>query len=564
MKKKKMKTIRPIQKGVFLAGGVLGLTILAAGGYFIYDSIHPEKYIYTQENTLSVSIPYIVDGEAAEKQMEIPRGTRIRLEDQGTQESTFVYEGMEITLENRYLKDSLADCLDIEAIYPRRLLNLRDSKGGALTDTVVKKGEKLKVTRIDEEDLDSKTGEINWYQVEKGNKKYWISGYYIETTKKLATKNWNDDITYSTYWDEYFGEGYSEDAYIDQVDYKPTVTQNYKDNPILENCNAVHVSLENLVKYKDYFLSLSKETDINALVVELKGDIGYLWYESEVVENYLDDPSQAFVNSVASVDELEDLIKEFQDAGYYMIGRIVTFKDQLFALQNPEESITDKEDNLIMHNDEYWPSPYSRKAWMYNVDVAKEIAALGINEIQFDYVRFPDGLSSKMDSIDLKNTYDESKASALQGFLQYAKEELDPYKVYVAADVFAWPMVAEDDQDIGQFFLAMASTVDIISPMPYSDHFSNGAMGIDNPSSEPGKVIEEYSKLAYKELQSLKEPPIYRSWIQGYGNLSPEEIKEQIKGLNESGFEGYMVWFGFGVPDDLDQNKEGYIDSAIQ
>ncbi len=74
------------------------------------------------------------------------------------------------------------------------------------------------------------------------------------------------------------------------------------------------------------------------------------------------------------MDELKDLIKEFQDQGYYIIGRIVTFKDQIFALQNSKESITDNSGNLIVHNDEYWPSAYSRKAWMYNVAIAKEVA----------------------------------------------------------------------------------------------------------------------------------------------------------------------------------------------
>lgn len=564
MKKRKLRAGALIRIGGALIAAAFLVSCITAISSGIYNAIHPIRYIYSKENTLQVSVPYIVDGEAAEKKFSIPRGTAVRLSEKKEKESTFQYEGMQISLDNRYLKNTLEECIQIDTVYPRRLINLREKKDGPLCDEIVKKGESVQVTKVDLDDLDQTTGEIRWYQIEKDGKKYWLNGKYVETDKDLATKNWNTDITYSTYWDEYYGEGYSKDAYIDQIDYKPTQTVEYEDNSLLTNCNAVHISLENMIQNKEYYLNLNKETGVNAYVVELKGDAGYLWYDSKAADEYLNDPKQAKSNVLASMDELKDLIKEFQDQGYYIIGRIVTFKDQIFALQNSKESITDNSGNLIVHNDEYWPSAYSRKAWMYNVAIAKEVADCGVNEIQFDYVRFPDGLSASMDSIDLKNTYDESKTAALQGFLQYAKEELEPYHVYVAADVFAWPLVAQDDQDIGQFYLAIANSVDVICPMPYSDHFSAGAMGIEDPGSDPGKVLEEYTRLADKEMKELENPPVYRSWIQAYGDLTPDQIKAQIKGINDSGYEGYMVWYGFGNPEDLDSNKTGYIDSAIQ
>lgn len=564
MKKRKRRLSLPIRISAIVLSILFLTACIFALGSQIYNAIHPVRYIYSQESTLEIHIPYIVDGEAAEKTVEIPRGTKVRLEQKDEEQSTFRYEDMQISLENKYLKNTLEECLDIDTVYPRRLLNLRKEKDGPLTKEVVKKGEKIQVVDINVNDLNTQTGDIQWYQIEKDGEKYWLSGKYVETKKDLATKNWNTNITYSTYWDEYYGEGYSKDAYIDQIDYKPSKKVEYEDNPLLKNCNAVHISLENMIKHKDYYLNLNKETGVNAYAVEFKGDAGYLWYDSQVVDTYFKDSSQVKGHVLADIDEVKSLIKEFQDHGYYIIGRIVTFKDQIFATENTKEAITDKSGNLVVHNDEYWPSAYSRQAWMYNVDIAQEIAKCGVNEVQFDYVRFPDGLVSSMDSIDLKNTYNESKTSALQGFLQYAKDELEPYHVYVAADVFAWPLVAQDDQDIGQFFLAMANTVDVICPMPYSDHFSQGAMGIENPSTEPGRILEEYSKLAAKEMKDLKEPPLYRSWIQAYGNLTPGQIKDQIQGINKAGFEGYMVWYGFGNPEDLDLNKSGYIDSKIE
>ena len=131
------------------------------------------------------------------------------------------------------------------------------------------------------------------------------------------------------------------------------------------------------------------------------------------------------------------------------------------------------------------------------------------NEIQFDYVRFPDGTASANSKLNFHNTYKESKAAAIQGFLQYAKEELSPKHVYVAADMFAWPIVACDDQDIGQFLPAIANVVDIICPMPYLDHFSNGSFNIDDPVEKPYDTLYAFTKISDEQLKSIKYPSKY-------------------------------------------------------
>lgn len=563
MKTKKISVVRLIMSTITILV-VLSLTIYAVP--IIKDIIHPVKYIATTENTLSVNIPYMVDGEADEMTIQIPRGTKVNVQSKSDTVSKVRYNNQTIDIPNENLVDTLEECVKIENVYPRRLVNLREKKNGKLSETVVEKGEKVKVVKVDPDDLNTETGVVQWFQVEKDNKMYYLSGQYVETSKELATKNYAETITYSTYWDEYYGENYSKDAYIDQVDYKPNTITEYENNPLRTDINAVHVSLEYLIENKTYYLSLKDTTGINALAVELKGDGGYLFYESDVVDEYLSDPSEAQTNTLVNKEELSNLFKEFQDAGFYMIARIVTFKDAIFATQNPSESITDSAQNLVLHNDEYWPSAYSRKAWMYNVDIAKEIAQCNVNEIQFDYVRFPDGTLNKYlnNQIDMHNKYNESKTAALQAFCMYAKEELSQYEVYVAADLFAWPVVAQDDQDIGQFLPAIANVVDVVCPMPYTDHFSMGAMGIEDPTAQPEETLYQFSLITAKTLQQIEEPAIYRTWIQGYGNFGPEEMKQQIYGIQKAGYEGYMVWAGNGSPDILSIRQEGFIDSKIE
>lgn len=552
-----------VHRVVFLGTIFVGILILIFMVVpLLQHQIHPTKYINATADTLTIHVPYFNNGEADEKKMTLPRGAKVRVDEIGEQESVIEYNKEKISVKNKYLVDSLEDCLQIDKIYPRRLIHLRDKKDGKLTSKVLKKGESAKVVHIDSEDLNPNTGAIKWYEIKKDGKNYWIRGDCVETSEKMAQKNYAQNIIYSTYWDAYYGDGYSKEAYINQIDYKPRKKQQYKNNPLPKDVNAIHTTLENLIKYKDYFLNLHKTTSINGIVIELKGDNGQLAYQSKVTKDYLSNPKEATEHSVATLPELKQLIQEFKEEGYYTIGRIVTFKDELFAIQNPKEAITDFQNHPIVHNNEYWPSAFSRKAWMYNVDIAKEIADCGINEIQFDYVRFPDGLSSIDSEVNLHNKYKESRTSTLQGFLIYAKEELEPYKVYVAADVFAWPIVAQDDQDIGQFLPAITNVVDVVCPMPYTDHFSQGSMGIENPSLAPEETLYQFSKIYKKESDAIQNAAQYRTWIQGY-DFESKDIKEQIRGINKAGYQGYMVWYGGGNKDSFQYIEKGLIDSKI-
>ncbi len=194
---------------------------------------------------------------------------------------------------------------------------------------------------------------------------------------------------------------------------------------------------------------------------------------------------------------------------------------------------------------------------MYNVKIAEEIAPY-VNEIQFDYVRFPDGtLQNTLDKTgDFKNTYDESKTAAIQGFLQYARDILSEENTYISADLFAWPIVVKDDQDIGQFLPAVANVVDVVSPMPYLDHFSLGAMDIEDPTKAPEETLEKFSTITKTQLASIEDPAIYRPWIQGYSNEA-KDMEDQIDGIEKIGYHDYLVWSGAGNMEDIEARLSG-------
>ncbi len=517
-------------------------------------ALHPTRYIKCSTSALTVQKTYLKNGEAVVENVKIPKGTKVKVHEKTETSSIISYDHYKYKVKNTHLVKTLDDAIQTDYVYCRRLVNLQNEKGGKLSKVVVKKGEKVKVLSVDKEDWNQNTGQVNWYKVSKNKKTYYLNGVYAESTKNAALKNYGSNIPYSTYWDKYYEDGYAKDAYISQIDYKPNEKAVYENNQMPKNVKAIHVSMNNFVHNQEYIESLN---NINTIIVETKNDEGSILYSSDVCKNYLSDSNRAIKNAEVSKDELKKIIKQYQKKGFYVVSRIVTFKDAVFAQENPKESLTDKKDNLVLYNNQYWPSAYSRKAWMYNVAIAKECADLGFNEIQFDYVRFPDGTAGSKSKLNFHNTYNESKVAAIQGFLQYAKEELSQKEVYIAADMFAWPIVACDDQDIGQFLPAIANIVDVVCPMPYLDHFNYGSFGIDYPSEEPYNTLTSFTKISKEQIKCIKHPAKYRTWIQGY-NLDSKEVNQEIKALIDNDYPGYMVWLASGDPNDIEKIKNGF------
>jgi hypothetical protein len=182
-----------------------------------------------------------------------------------------------------------------------------------------------------------------------------------------------------------------------------------------------------------------------------------------------------------------------------------------------------------------WTDPYNQKVWEYNIALARELAELGFDEIQFDYIRFPsDG--------DLSNISYPSKPGHLSRiecigkFLESAYRTLHPLGVTISVDVFgmvAWKTV---DFGVGQSIESIAPHVDVICPMLYPSHFSPGFLGQQNPGDNPLEIME----LSLKRIQNRTDKTI-RPWIQGFW-YSPAEINAQLNGLANAKTASWSVW----------------------
>jgi len=208
------------------------------------------------------------------------------------------------------------------------------------------------------------------------------------------------------------------------------------------------------------------------------------------------------------------------------------FKDSLFASDHPDMCIVDNEKwQPYKLGGSYWPNPFDRRVWEYNV-------------------RFPEQVtfSSYRDKVAYYNQYDETRAQAIQRFLMYASDALHQNHIYVSCDVFG--EVSNDYvTGYGQYYPAISNVVDVISPMPYPDHYAQYTYGLRYPWEYPYDLISKWGEKLLQRNVETPSPANIRPYIQGYNATKypytiydASKIKEQIDALKVNGINDYIIW----------------------
>jgi hypothetical protein len=200
-----------------------------------------------------------------------------------------------------------------------------------------------------------------------------------------------------------------------------------------------------------------------------------------------------------------------------------------------------------------WVDPYKEKVWDYNIQVAKEAALLGFDEIQFDYVRFPENGKKVDQEVKFDNPNNWTKAQVIENFLKKAKEQMGG-QAYLSADVFGLTTSSDNDMGIGQDWSRISKQIDYISPMLYPSHYSSGVYGIKNPDLQPYAVIRKAiidangknQLLAKSDSHIAEIRPWYQdftaTWVKPHKKYGTIDVKEQIKAAKEQGVEQFLLW----------------------
>lgn len=297
----------------------------------------------------------------------------------------------------------------------------------------------------------------------------------------------------------------------------------------------------------DNLLTLVDETELNAMVIDVKNDQGEITFKMNLKE------AQEMGACVGYIQDMPSFMATLKEHGIYTIARIPCFKDPVLASGIPELALTKPDGTPVTDaNGLAWVNPYKRGVWEYLVKVAKEAGKLGFNEIQFDYVRFPIGADA--DAADYGTDVNEyTREQAICGFLAYAAEELHKEQLIVSADVFGTIIGSKTDvETVGQDYGAIASIVDVVSPMVYPSHYADGVFGLKVPDAQPYQAVLSAMQDSVEELEGVPEETraAVRPWLQAFtavwvdGHIpyEGEQIREQIQAVYDAGYTEWLLW----------------------
>lgn len=284
-------------------------------------------------------------------------------------------------------------------------------------------------------------------------------------------------------------------------------------------------------------VDFSAKTEVNSLVIDVKDDSGRISYHSKVPLARSSGAGDPRFNPLK-------VTKMLLRNDVYPIARIVVFKDPHLANKRPDLAVKSAQGGIWRDfKGLAWVDPYSRDVWEYNVAVAKEAAALGFKEIQFDYVRFTSDGAIKNCRYSFSNG--RSKSDTIADFLKYAYQELKPLGVKVSADVFGATCSASGDMGIGQVFEKIAENVDIICPMVYPSHYRRGDLNIPDPDRDPYQTVYRSMMDAKRKAATLKKPVVIRPWLQDFSlrnRYGREQLLAQIKAIQDAGLQEWIFW----------------------
>ena len=270
-------------------------------------------------------------------------------------------------------------------------------------------------------------------------------------------------------------------------------------------------------------------TNVNTLVIDVKTDNGHILFETDVEEvTYLNNERVKF-----SKNEIQDL-REIKDL--YLIARLVVFQDPLFAKFFPDEAVFDSRLNKpYSQNGQFFLDPSSEKVQNYIVNIAVEACRLGFDEIQYDYIRYPDS-NNKFMRFDTKNDF-ENRVNNINSFLSKSRKMLHNEGCLLSADTFGYILTNKQDGGIGQNLESIVENVDFISPMVYPSHYTNGSFGYQNPNKHPYEVI---TAALTDALDRGVDKDKIRPFLQGFWH-SNEDIRNNIKAASDLKMD-WLIW----------------------
>ncbi|MCG8336930.1 MAG: putative glycoside hydrolase, partial [Proteobacteria bacterium] len=311
----------------------------------------------------------------------------------------------------------------------------------------------------------------------------------------------------------------------------------------------------------DHYIELANKTELNAYVIDIKSDYGLVQYKSKI-------PQVLAANAYTPVYDPKVLIKKMHDNGIYVIGKMTCFLDRTYPKHNNDLAIKKANGDLMVYgHDLHFLDPTKKGSWEYLLKIAQEAVELGFDEIQFDYIRFPE--TSVYDYVLDDDAKGKERREFIEGFIKFARENL-PEGTVLSADIFGMPLISKKDWgEIGQSLESVGWDLDFISPMVYPSHWANSApkgkrmangrgqsingIHFTHPDLHPYEVVYNALVAGKRRIEAVEGYDIkVRPYIQGftdsgledgyYQYYGVEQYRQQIKAVYDAGYDGWIFW----------------------
>ncbi len=511
---------------IFFTSKGKNISIGKSSMYLAGDTNKVTTYIMDEDNSLKEN------SELVRGKKVIYSGKKVNMND--NEYLLIKFDNKEYYVNAKQLVKNVKDVVLEKERYVRTSVTVYENETDSKIASFIKKGNKLDIIGYDKLFDD---GNVNMYKIKYNDTEGYVYSKYLVNDKESADSVYNENGVYDIHKDRKFKGRELYGGKASTLDYYPYERVEFEDNKLLKKAKTMYLNAGTIGSI-DSYLKIAKENGVNAIVVDIKD--GALAYSSNIAKEI---SPTAYATAINDNSSYKSAIDKIKDAGIYAIGRIVVFNDVHYGKDHPEDCISSTASSRL------WPSAYSRGAWYYNVELAKEaVKEMGFNEIQFDYVRFPEdayNMSIKGNS-DFKNKYDEEKAEAVQNFLFYAADQIHKIGAYLSVDVFG-ECSGEYVTAYGQYWPAISNIVDAISSMPYTDHFGRSVDTWTNAY----QTVYNWAKGAAARQKEIPTPAVARTWITAYDTpywkptviYNASKIEDQVKALYDAGLDGgFITW----------------------
>jgi hypothetical protein len=511
---------------IFFTSKGKNISIGKSSMYLAGDTNKVTTYIMDEDNSLKEN------SELVRGKKVIYSGKKVNMND--NEYLLIKFDNKEYYVNAKQLVKNVKDVVLEKERYVRTSVTVYENETDSKIASFIKKGNKLDITGYDKL-LDD--GNVNMYKIKYNDTEGYVYSKYLVNDKESADSVYNENGVYDIHKDRKFKGRELYGGKASTLDYYPYERVDFEDNKLLKKAKTMYLNAGTIGSI-DSYLKIAKENGVNAIVVDIKD--GALAYSSNIAKEI---SPTAYATAINDNSSYKSAIDKIKDAGIYAIGRIVVFNDVHYGKDHPDDCISSTASSRL------WPSAYSRGAWYYNVELAKEaVKEMGFNEIQFDYVRFPEdayNMSIKGNS-DFKNKYDEEKAEAVQNFLFYATDQIHKVGAYLSVDVFG-ECSGEYVTAYGQYWPAISNIVDAISSMPYTDHFGRSVDTWTNAY----QTVYNWAKGAAARQKEIPTPAVARTWITAYDTpywkptviYNASKIEDQVRALYDAGLDGgFITW----------------------